>query len=458
MKEWVAGLLLLVPVMLPAQGVVPQENDFAYAVPLEVDGDGALYVFDLPAGVYRYSTRKDLGDMRIFNGYGRLVPHLLRPGVSRDAMLQPPLGLRFYPLHRSAEGRAQIHIATDREGRIHDLWQRGQLQPEATPGRYLIDASELDKPIESLLLEWDETAESFLVPVSLAYSNDLASWRQLPDTATLAALRYEGYRLVQREIHLPPVEANYFRITWPLGEKGIRLRSVRAKPVHGAGSVTRHWLRLSPRGDATRQGVYEFRADGHYPVDRIRIDLPQPDTVVRVRLLSRAEGEGQPWQLRHQGLIYHLQRDGYRLRHNTVQLSGVNDPNWRLEIGMEGGGSLEGEPQLALGWVPHRLYFVTRGEMPFRLAFGAAGIDAPRSRPAQLQEALEQALQGNGFIKTASSGPRYELGGEQRLQSEPQQGSRLHWALWSVLIFGVLLLFLATRRRHRQMGAADRFE
>ncbi|MET0585472.1 MAG: DUF3999 family protein [Candidatus Binatia bacterium] len=40
----------------------------------------ALYEIEIPAAVCRGVTRADLGDVRIVNGQGEVVPHGLRPG------------------------------------------------------------------------------------------------------------------------------------------------------------------------------------------------------------------------------------------------------------------------------------------------------------------------------------------------------------------------------------------
>jgi hypothetical protein len=460
MKGWIAGLVLLLPMVTLAQDQQPlTHNDFAYGIPLEVDGDGALYSFELPAPVYRYCTRLDLGDMRIFNGYGEVVPHLTRPGVRQTALRQEPVSLHFFPLYESNEGKkgeTRIHIATDEEGAVVDFWQQAPADEHEVIARYLIDASAVDKPVEKLLLRWDDTTETFLVPVEVEYSNDLASWQPLVTHATLASLRYEQFSLGQSAIDLPSVKAKYYRLSWPLGKKGIQLRELKAVVKQEGAAVLRQWLTLSPSGEATHNGVYDFNAHGHYPVDHVRIKLPQVNTVVRVKLYSRAAGAEAPWHQRYQGLVYHLLREGHALHSDIISLHGINDPRWRLEIETEGGGLGRGEPKLELGWVPHRVYFVARGETPFLLAFGAADIKASRSDLAPLLQTLKQTKKGNGFIKVARPGSYYELGGERRLKATPPPVPWKRWLLWGILVLGVVILALMARSLYRQMNDADR--
>ncbi|MFO7594304.1 MAG: DUF3999 domain-containing protein [Pseudomonadota bacterium] len=452
--------LLLAPLSVTAQQNSPLEaEDFAYGFPLEVDGDGALYSFDLPEAVYRHSTRVDLGDMRIFNGYGEVVPLLLKPGVEPHKTRREPVELRFFPLYDesdSTDSGTQIHIATDESGAVVDLWQRGPSEQKQVIKRYLIDASGLEWPMEKLLLDWGKPSGSFLESVSVEYSDDLHRWETLDASFTLAALNYQGHRLGQQEIALPALETKYLRISWPLDDRGIQLRSVKAEVLRKGDEVPRRRLKLQPSGEGAPHGVHEFETGGHYPVDRLQLHLPQGNTVVQAKLFSRSEEKEAAWQLRHQGLFYNLTREGYTLHNDVVRLPAISDPHWRLEVETDGGGIGRGTPRLELGWVPHRLYFVTRGETPFSLAFGAANIEPSRSDLGPLLDKLQQGDGGSGFIKSATTGSLYELGGERRLKPAPPPLPWKKWLLWSVLVLGVLLLVFMARSLYRQMSGSER--
>jgi hypothetical protein len=61
--------------------------DFAYAIPLTPVPGLAVQTTLLPLAVYRGVLRQDLGDLRVFNGAGRVVPHAIR--VLDQAQTQP---------------------------------------------------------------------------------------------------------------------------------------------------------------------------------------------------------------------------------------------------------------------------------------------------------------------------------------------------------------------------------
>ncbi|MGM0595248.1 MAG: DUF3999 domain-containing protein [Pseudomonadota bacterium] len=453
-------LLLLLPLGLSAQHRVDHPlapRDFAYGLPLEVDGDGALYRLELPAVVYRHTARRDLGDMRVFNGYNEVVPHLLQTTAQPQTVVDTSEPLPYFPLYGvEREGDTQVHIATDSEGAVVDFWQRGVEPLEQLPvERYLVDLTALEHPLSRLLLSWDESSEPLLFPVQVEYSNDLGSWQRLSGSHTLAALDHQGQRLLQRAIVLPALQANYLRLSWPPGEKGIALREVRAEVQRGAGERSRQWLTLSPEAEEAPPHVYTFRAGGHFPVDRVQVSLPQANTVVQARLYSRPVPE-VGWRLRHSGPLYRLEREGYTLRNDAIAVGEVSDGYWRLEIEPEGGGLGRGQPQLGLGWVPHQLYFVARGEAPFSLAFGAARVAPFQEELVPLMQSIRQKREGEGFIKTARAGSFHELGGQRRLEPKPPPLPWERWLLWGVLLVGVAVLALMVRSLMRQMGSDGR--
>ena len=48
-------------------------TDFAYGITIDATGSEALYDVTLPPSVYQGVTRRDLADVRVFNGVGEVV-------------------------------------------------------------------------------------------------------------------------------------------------------------------------------------------------------------------------------------------------------------------------------------------------------------------------------------------------------------------------------------------------
>ncbi len=100
MKIFLFSFFLILGAALPSMGKDYVPENFAHGYVLKVDGKGAIYTVELPEDVYATVTRTDLGDVRVFNGAGEVVPHTIRK-VNDDAALQgESIAVPFFPLKR----------------------------------------------------------------------------------------------------------------------------------------------------------------------------------------------------------------------------------------------------------------------------------------------------------------------------------------------------------------------
>ncbi|MEQ1776198.1 MAG: DUF3999 family protein, partial [Burkholderiales bacterium] len=72
--------------------------EYAYGLKIEASGSEALYDVTLPPSVYQGVTRRDLGDVRVFNGAGEVVPHAWRPRRAEKADAGATVALTLFPL------------------------------------------------------------------------------------------------------------------------------------------------------------------------------------------------------------------------------------------------------------------------------------------------------------------------------------------------------------------------
>ncbi len=448
------GLLATLLLTATASAAPLQMDDFAYGIPLQVDGDGAIYSLPMPAEVYRRAVRADLGDLRVFNGHGEVVPHLLQRESKTEVLAPRRIAARLYPLPTQGiePAEEELHIAIDKDGTLIDFYGgRLPLQGAGSGEYYLLDASEAGAQLERLHLHWDAVSEPLLTQVSVDGSDDLSHWQSLVSKSTIAALHHQGFQLEQHSLELPPREMKYYRIHWPPGSKGVPLRKVELElraenaPLPGEKTLVR------PQVEADHEGNYYFTLDGHFPISGVSLLMPQRNTAVRATLYSRSDAS-TPWQRRYQGLFYDLERDGHRLRSEPVTLSALSHAQWRLEVPQSGGGLGGGLPQLELEWHPQRLLFVARGETPFTLAFGRQQTEADTVAIDPLLRRIDDDETQTRFIKSAQADQWFELGGEARLRPAPPPLPWQKWLLWAVLLGGVGMLGLMVRSLLRQMG------
>jgi len=440
----------------------PPVSDFAYGLVLEVDGDGAIYEATLPDDFYRKVTRADLGDVRVYNSHDEPVPIAIRPLPASRAPEPAPVDLPLFPVYSAAGDRssAQLHVTTDSGGRVIDVSGPGPAgNGNAGPSGYVIDASALERPAGKLRLRWArpggqaDRQTGFVATVRVQGSDDARHWATLSSQATVADLEYDAHRLEHSLLTLPARRFRYLKLSWPLGRKGVSLRSVQALFPRLDVDEARRWTRVGGHRVQGQSGVYEFDSGGFFPVDRLEVRFPQYDTLVDAEIDSRA-GPGRPWLPRFEGPIYRLRIEGLRVDSPPIALDARTDRQWRLRIEGPSGALPAGIPVLRLGWVPQQILFVARGEAPFTLAYGSARAAGGYLPPAALRRAAGAA--SAGFIKTAPVGARVELGGSSPLAWSPDVSRRLAWAGGVVLGLGVLAgLLRRGRRRRRETGAAS---
>ncbi len=180
--------------------------------------------------------------------------------------------------------------------------------------------------------------------------------------------------------------------------------------------------------------------------DRLRVDLPQLNSLVRLQILSRAKND-EPWRLQTRATAYRLRRNETEVRSPEIMLTNMGERYWLLRVDQIGGGVGDGVPILQIGWLPQKLVFAARGTGPFQLAYGSS-----TAKPSVFPiDSLIPGYKTDAEFKVnaASLGEQVTLAGAARLRA---QADYKKWALWGSLIFGVLLLGLMAYRLARQIG------
>lgn len=449
----VLGLLLgMVPAAVAAVTVVPE--DFAYGIDLRIPAQGAIYRVSLPDELYQYTTRSDLGDMRVFNGDQQVVPHMLRHAEETRQVdlpaIEPPL-FPFYEADDTPSQSLSLHIETDSRGAIVKLDQEAASDEGRQPAGYLLDISQIEEKPSRLELTWSAESPDFLVPVNVQASNNLSGWRTVTSGTTLANMRYAEHQLVKNEIAFPATGAKYLRLETTSDKPFPELISVRLHFPARTDELPRQWLQItgSESGEA---GEYDFDIGGRFPVDRLNLKLPQRNTLISGTLLSRPDAESA-WTYRAKGNIYHLGINGTVLANPDFQINGGGDRYWKLKI--SNGQKLgAGVPVLSVGWRPHELIFIAQGQPPYLLAFGSSMVEKTNFPVNSLLSEIRRR-DDDSLLSPAQVSHSYKLGGEKALQP-PAEG--LPWkqiVLWLVLIGVVVLLAYMAYRLYSQMQQSD---
>ena len=426
-------------------------DDFAFGFTVEADGDASVLELSVPDALYRSIRRTDLGDLRVFNREGTVVPHALRHGTVSGAERPSPRPVSVFPVRGSAgDAGGRIRIVTNDQGAIIEATGASGSGggPPSTQRvvSYLVDLGAEPAPPERLDLEWvHEPERGFTATVAVSASSDLAAWRTVVNAVTLADLTSGDARLRNQTIGLPATPERYLRIEWPESLRDVRLTGVRIVFAPVTQSLERRTQQIGGAvedPEASTPG-YVFDTGGAWPIDRAHVVFGERNRVLDGRLLSRAAPDHE-WRARHSGVFYRLERNGTELASDSVLLPVTSDRYWRLEPTTS--SELTGDiPQLQIGFVPHRVVFVRQGDAPFTVAFGSATVEPPGPASDRLLAVVERLSGAKGvetreLVSLARPSEIFALGGPARLQPGPPPLAWRTWILWGILCAGVALL------------------
>ncbi|MFM0738565.1 DUF3999 domain-containing protein [Paraburkholderia xenovorans] len=383
-----AGWCMAIASLAPGWAVPAsaETDQFAQRFTLEAEGGAAYYSLVLPSVVYAASQRSDLGDVRVFNGAGEPVP------FSLDTPREPPRtrpvlrSVQWFPLRPAAPGTNANGSGTATRGGAPlgvTIAADGSLRATAAPpdreqhDTDLIDlgrtAHGADQP-DALLVHIRD--DNYQGRVTLESSDDLRTWQPAGDSQLLK-VTYNGSTLSQDRIALDGAHARYLRLRWLdgapyIGSVELEVQAVGVVSAQRA-DTEREWREGIVSHTGPKPGEYFFSTGAPYPVDRLRLNLPQPNTVAPALVYSRASLDA-PWRQVAAATLYRLHNGDVEQSNPSLELAADSDRQWRVVVDTRNGGLGSGVLTVAAGWRPATLTFVARGEPPFTLAVGNAAV------------------------------------------------------------------------------------
>jgi len=446
-------LIFVFLLFLPGVILALSPNDFAYVADIQTAPGSPYYELEIPATVYETAAREDLGDIRVFNGSGQIVPHGFRTHVAEQTSEIKQQSVPFFPLYQqSGESDADLHLNIQRNanGEIIDIRNNRTAPDEAERlAGYLLDLRQWKQAIDQLKVSWDASPQqSFIHKLRISSSQDLSRWNTVANGMTLVSLSYQGQQLVEDTIKLSASPVSYLRIMFDDDKPGLELNDIQVQSIKSSQHEQLNWHQARVT-ETQIQGEYAFENPFKARARQLRLELPEQNTVVKVHTFSRAN-DGQKWRGRGSGLFYRLSVDGVSIQQTEMKISATRDSDWQLHIDQQGGGLGSGLTKLEIGWLPHNLVFVARGQPPFQFAWGSARV--------------EPAIQDANKI-LVGSGKDAEKNGERDMKLianagwladsirsvnpaalEAEFSYWRQWILWAVLIISaVILVWMALR-------------
>jgi hypothetical protein len=443
----------------PAWGDAPAP-EFRFRAPILAAPGHSHYRVSMPAAVYAGLERKGLADLRVLNASGETVPHAFVPrGPSGPAPVQSGVA-RLFPLHgESAAGLegVKLDVVRGAGGTVIRLAAdaKGKKAGRKLLG-YLVDAGESELPMEALLLDW-RTGSGFNGAARVEASDDLSRWNSWTAEAPVLALEHAGERLERKRLELGGRKARYLRLSFTRVPEDFVLTSVQVERRLERGEPAREWRRVARAADTGKPGEYRFDAGGRHPVDRLRLQLPQANTVARVQILTR-DDERAPWRTAASALVFRLERNGVTASNPDIAVAPGMEAQWLLQVDQRGGGIGAGEPILEAGWVPHEIVFAARGAAPFALAYGSRRAKAealPLATVVPGYEVGKDIAAERATVNETSGTARPPVSWSDPvglMRDLLESGDGKKWLLWLVLSVGVLAVAWMALRLLRDLG------
>ncbi len=412
--------------------------------PLAAEGDAAYYAVTLNSDVYAHSRRDDLGDLRVRNGAGELLPYALALPPEPPAEVRTLREVPWFALPAAqAQGQgAPVGVVIGADGALRAA---SGVQAARSAGAWLLDLSQLRDAASAVVIGLP--AGDYQGRVDVASSDDLQHWQDA-GSAQLLRLSREGTQLSQDRIALARLRAHYLRLQWqgtPPAPATVQVETVAAGMPP---PLALQWRDGIVATQAQAGGDYLFDSGGRFPAERLRIRLPQTNTVVQATLWSRPDDKSA-WRVVSSGRLYRLAgAEGTEQESAPLAIGRNTDRLWRLSLDARAGGLGAGMPTLALGWRPAVVTFVARGAAPFSLAVGEPEPQAQEPGPVARAELLAGAAPaiGNARIAGMTASPQ-----ALAVPADTQRTRRL--VLWGALLLAVGVLGLMAWRLLRMAGA-----
>jgi hypothetical protein len=191
-------------------------------------------------------------------------------------------------------------------------------------------------------------------------------------------------------------------------------------------------------GSTVKAGEYTWQLPMGLNVERLQIELSQPNSLAPVSLAGRRDSS-LPWQPMSSGLLYRLTQGGQDVLQNELQLPGQTVQQLKLTVDERGGGLGAEAPTVKYAVRATQLVFLARGAGPYTLALGNATAKAanlPLSTLIPDYSAAKLASLGTAAVdETAAVAPTSTVTSTSQVNTNWKK-----FGLWAVLLLSVLFL------------------
>ena len=435
--NWLGAVAMGVALSAGAQ---EKPGDFSTQVPLTVTGEGPWYRLELPLAVQLNARQTDLSDVRVFNAAGEAQAYALARESAQTSENRSLTEVKWFPLYNSAddtERAPSVRVQSSANGTLVEVQPSSQLEAgEEVLRGWLLDASGIKAPLQQLILDWTSERDGFQ-RFSIEASDDLQNWQSWGE-GQVARLTFADERVEQHEVGLPGQSARYLRLLWSTPQSAPVLTSAQLESASSRSlPLPLDWSQPWA-GSRVKAGDYTWQLPMGLHVERLQVELSQPNSLAPVTLSGRRESS-LPWQALSSGLLYRLTQNGQDVVQNELQLPGQTVQQLKLTVDERGGGLGEEAPTVRFAVRSTQLVFLARGAGPYTLALGSAtvkGANLPLATLIPDYSAAKWAALG----KASADGGVVVAPASTVTTAATTDTNWKKFGLWAVLLLSVLFL------------------
>ena len=264
--------------------------------------------------------------MRVFNAAGEPQAYALSRQTAERTESRTITDVKWFPLYAAdtRENLPDVVMKSTAEGTL--LQVRPSKAGQQVLRGWVLDASAIKAPLQQLTLDWSREQDGFQ-RFSIEASDDLQHWQAWGD-GQVARLSFADERVEQHDVSLPGQSARYLRLVWQ-GQAAPLLTSAKLASASSS-SLPQPLVWSQPlAGTRLKAGEYTWQLPAGLSVERLRVELKQPNTLAPVTLAGRREAN-QAWQPLSNGLLYRLTQNGQDVVQDELRLPGLGRPPAQL--------------------------------------------------------------------------------------------------------------------------------
>jgi hypothetical protein len=432
-------------------------SDYAYRVPLEAAGGQAFYRAELSAAVVGGTVRRDLADLRVVNGAGEPVPFAFTSGGERAPTALQKATLPMFPIYgesgatTTVGGGLELSIKQGADGSLVSLKSTSQTKAVTNAGAnsppvdyWLLDAVALNRAVSGFAFQWPAQPQGVSTSVRVEASDDLKNWRVVAERAPLVDLRMGERALRHDTIGFAASQAKYWKVS--VDGRALRLSNVEALYSGEEAEAPRRVASVAGVVDEKNKFHYTFDLGAALPVERVKLILPERNTLAPVTFATRNEA-AQAWSDTASTVVFRLASAGGAELLSPATATRATARYWQARFDPASGGIGSGAVNLEVEYTPRYVVFVARGNGPFAIEYGQrakAGEKDNRNSPAlALSSVMPNYRTGDEWkLPEAKAGAPATVNAKAAEKTLATEVNTNRLVLWGVLLFAVLLLGL----------------